>query len=1021
MAVRRRHVSVRSAIRLFAGRGFSRAACAVIVCAIWATGANGELPTRTSDDGVWTSTAPLTTPQYFSDAGLDIARYREATLHYALFEAVAASVPLESGKNLQRAADARTIRLPLPDGSFGRFAIVESPVMAPRLAANYPEIRTYRGWGIDDPYATLRCDLSPTGFHAQVLSPRGAVYIDPLEPGDSVTHISYFARDYGRSLINFECGTPDAEHEEPAANAMVRATGELRTYRLAIAATREYTQYHGGTVNAGMSAIVTAINRVTGIYENDLGIRLELVANNDLLVYTSEPDPYTNGNGSTMAIENQANIDAVIGDGNYDLGHVFATSGTSQVSGRTCVSGQKALAVTALSPPIGDRFYVDYVAHEMGHQFNASHTFNGVSGSCAGSQRIAGSAYEPGSGSTIMAYAGICGLDNLQLTSDPFFHHESIRQITNFITAGSGSNCGSITMTGNADPTVSAGFDYVIPIQTPFVLTATGGDIDGDSVTYSWEERDLGNAAAASAADDGTIPLFRAWDPKADPSRTFPRFSDLLDNNTVLGEQLPNSNRTLNFRVTARDNHSGGGGTAFDDMQLTVFTSAGPFEITAPNSGAEVWGTNGVVTWNVADTDIAPINVASVDILLSTNGGLTFPIALATATANDGSESVAFAVPPTLEARIMVRANGHVFFDVNDADFTIDSPALVIDLPNGAPSELSPGVPTSFAVEIIPLAESLAPGTALLNYRYDGGAYQTAALTPMGGTAYEARLPRAVCTDTPEFYVSAEGNLGAVIRNPADAPTNAFAATISQVTDTLFADDFETDLGWTVTASSGSVDGLWERGTPVNEGRGDPPADHDGSGQCYVTENTATYPASDVDLGSTTLTSPALDLPDGGTLSYAYWLNDEPAGLIGAEDGMVVEYATDVGGTNWQLIRAYDTAEAAWRTDSIEVGTETAGSATFRIRFVVTEVPPGDVVEAGLDAFAVVASVCPDVGSGDFDVDGDVDLQDFAALQTCWTEPSLTVPCEPGDLDGNNVLDAIDLDIFTIIQANPLP
>ena len=683
-------------------RRLRNAICLLAVGVIaWAPPLHGSENLAATEDGLWRLVDEVPTPAVAATVRpwVQPQRFQGCVLDPIALEETLDRAPLE----FTRAALAETavLTLPMPDGSFARFRIVESPVMAPELAAKFPQIKTYLGRGIDDPAATLRCDWTPAGFHAQIRSPRGSVYIDPYWQGDRSFYASYYKRDLSAEGRTFECLTaPDHRvTADTTAAAMVPRSGdELRTYRLACAATGEYTAFHGGTVLDGMSAIVTAINRVTGLYESELAIRMELVSGNADLVYTnSATDPYTNYDGYSMLGENQANITTVIGRTNYDIGHVFSTGGGGVAYlGVVCSNSYKARGVTGLPSPTGDPFYVDYVAHEMGHQFGGNHSFNGVNGSCGGGNRNWSTAYEPGSGATIMAYAGICGADNLQYQSDAYFHSASFDEIIDYSTAGYGNICPVITATGNDVPTVDAGPDYTIPKSTPFVLTATGSDPDGDVVTYDWEERDLGPAAALSAPDDGQIPLFRCWDPTTDPSRTFPRLSNLLNNTTAAGERLPSKSRNMAFRVVARDNRPGGGGVATDDMTVTVIGEAGPFYVTNPNTSEPLSGAQ-TVMWYVAGTDTAPIDVDTVNILLSTDGGQTFPVVLAGNTPNDGSEPIVLPEVITASARVKVEAVGNIFFDVSNYDFAIVACSAV-----GAPLAEVSVVPKNRYISFIP-------------------------------------------------------------------------------------------------------------------------------------------------------------------------------------------------------------------------------------------------------------------------------------------------------------------------------
>ncbi len=616
-------------------------------------------------------------------------------LNSGLLTAVLGSAPEEkSGELIENGV---TLTIPMPDGKLTRFRIRESAIMEPALAERYPEIKSYRGQGIDDPAMTMRADWSPLGFHALVLGAGEAFTVLPSAGGNSTIYASSNARELTDKL---RCEVDESKviYHEPNSPQAIKASvgGTLRTYRIAIAATSEYSlQFGGGNVAQTIASINVWLNAANAIYERELAIRMVLVGNNSQVVYTSEPDPFTNGDGTAMLGQVRATLRDQIGSANYDIGHVFGTGGAGvSYVGVVCSAADdgagpfKGGGVSLMGGSAGNSTYVGLWSHEIGHQFGANHSFNGTTSFCGGNNRSPGSAYEPGSGSTIMSYAGVCDSDNIVFSRDLRFHSKSFDSITSYL--GAFGICAQTSSTGNNIPTVNGGADFTIPKNTPFALTATGGDADaGDlaNLRYSWEQYDSGGSNYANPPYDdsgdtsvSTRPIFRAFPIDASPVRTFPSLTYILNNandppdfdgsGLRTAEELPRIGRTLNFRVTIRDQR---GGVSADDVQLQVANNAGPFVVTAPESSVTwIGGTNQTVSWNVAGTNAGPVSCGNVKISLSTDGGVSFPVIIAASTPNDGSETIVVPVGfNSTTARIKVEAVGNVFFDISGVNFIL--------------------------------------------------------------------------------------------------------------------------------------------------------------------------------------------------------------------------------------------------------------------------------------------------------------------------------------------------------------
>jgi hypothetical protein len=857
------------------------AAAALILTAVPASAASSAAtvePTAAppATDAIWSAAASrLPASRDGHRRAVEPSDYRAYTLDPDGLEAALAAAPME-GTPTAAEGGARLV-VPAPTGELVTFEVVESPVMEERLAAAHPEIRTYSGHAVG--FAdSIRIDVSPGGFHASVRGDHPSWYVDPAYRQDASLYLSYF----GQSLPAPERALVEPELSDrqlrDVSGVGARAIGEgpdglatQRTYRLALLTDPSYADFFAPGLNTGtqdaasnaavLAAKVTLVNRVNEVYEDDLGVRMVLIDETDKLNLNTAAKAnapggpcgpiscydtsgatnpvIVNGCTSPLLTRTRLVIGQIVGAGSFDVGHIgLGVDGGGLASVGVVGGNSKAQGCTGLPFPTGDFYAVDYVAHEIGHQFSGNHTFNGVQGSCAGTNRSATSSTEPGSGSSVMAYAGICQQDNLQPHSDPYFSQRSQTEIGSYVNAalpavnevdssaftgfdgtdsftitiggattapivrgtnytaagiktaidtalGGGS---SVTVTGyfggtfgdtgfqvtfgtgalagtdvpnlvvnpigftaqtndiarggppanggstvvtsaNHNPRVTAPADRTIPIRTPFALTGSATDVDGDPLLCLWEQNDRGSVVGAGLVDNQKLngPLFRVFGRYADvstqealmyhapdqnladgnPTRVFPDLTQVLADNTnaetgscptaaagpvpvplveCYSEFLPtsayvgdliagNAEPSLDFRLTARDQGGAanvpGGGVAFADVKLRLDKTAGPFQVTsqaAPTSYAG--GTAQTVVWDVNGTD-KPSLATNVRISFSSDGGLTFPTTLAASTSNDGLQTVRIPAVDTAAGRIRIEAVGNYFFDVNDAPITV--------------------------------------------------------------------------------------------------------------------------------------------------------------------------------------------------------------------------------------------------------------------------------------------------------------------------------------------------------------
>jgi hypothetical protein len=602
---------------------------------------------------------------------------------------------LSTGENTERTDDnLPTITLPNHLGYPIKYIAKESSVMSPEMEKMFPEFKTYALQGVDQKLAHGRIFVSPFGVEGLLFVGNHQVKIEAKDKSNPLVHKAYIPD------LNtpFTCGTHEEAKIIKGQFSGLRNPngGTERQYEMAIVCTGEFYQnaaFGNNNLTQANAAVVNIINMINVYWNAEMSIRITIFQTP--FIYTNPAtDPFDPAAGNLTGQASSA-IHTNFPAGGYDLGHGlhYIAGGGSGVAGvgvvcNNTVSGGGRINARGWSSGLNQTTVaINIMTHEVGHMFNSPHTFNGLQGFCQSEfQHPINTAYEIASGTTIMSYAGLCGSDNIQSTQDLYFHSKSLELFFNYVNS---TGCSTNTSTGNTPPTVDATIcagPYIIPISTPFELTGSGSDANNNPLTYVWEQIDedgnntrptqgfLGSTAAASAI----APLFRSYPPSSSGfRRSFPSTSLVLANNyTNNFEPLPTVSRTLNFRLTVRDNQVPNGAYAYDNIAVTVDGTKGPLSVTAPNTAVTInAGSSSTITWAVNSTNSI---CNSVNILLSLDGGQTYPVTLAAATANDGTQSVTFpgGLSASTTARVRIESACVTcvrFYDVSNVNFTISS------------------------------------------------------------------------------------------------------------------------------------------------------------------------------------------------------------------------------------------------------------------------------------------------------------------------------------------------------------
>lgn len=698
----------------------------------------------------------------------------EITLNRATFE-----IALEKEGELSAKKQPLLLYFPNEENALEPFNLSSVSLFSSEAAKQYPQIKAYRGISTTRLGVSIRITISPQGISGTMRTPSGMLFLQPKKE-DQGKHIYYQRKDdLDQTDVLPFCTTdlekiaPKRENNSTTQKATSITTGALKTYRFAVAGTAEYTAFWGDNDDTNgtnqedaLAAVANTVNRMNEVLEVDLGVRLELVTTASLLYTDTTTDPFT-GNFND---EIQETLTAEVGEANYDIGHLFhrgSANGDAGSVGNVCQNGQKGSAFsshpfTATNGSGGnflsDYFDIDYVIHEVGHQFGALHTFaHNTEGYDVNS--------EPGSGSTIMSYAGIVNGQNMQRHSDPYFHYYSIQNIKDYL---AGFSCQSTLATTNQIPQVEAGQNYTIPKGTAYTLTAVATDTD--SLTYCWEQLDSG---VVRSEDFGpnllTGSTNRSLLPTTSSKRTIPRMMSVLagnltETNPTIGsgwETVSLVERDLRWGITVRDrdqaNPSGVGFSAQDSMTISVEGDAGPFVVRSQDQSSVQWlsGSNERIVWDVANTNQAPINTTSVSVYLSLDGGATFPHLLANSIPNNGS---AFIIVPgntsTTQARIKIQADNNIYFAVNSTNFSIQ------DRPFALP----------FTVP-----EKIVCGQASVKYNFSLQQYDGAS-GPVSISV--SGLPSGVTASLNPTVLSTSGSIGTLVLDTDGTSTGTYSFTL---------------------------------------------------------------------------------------------------------------------------------------------------------------------------------------------------------------------------------------------------